>query len=418
MSLTKRWTVATSVAVVAGAILTGCGGGGSTSSSASSSGSSSGSSSSGTTYVLGVDDVLSGPLAGYGQSFLTSAKAAVAYINSKGGVNGHKFQLETADSAAAGQNAGAAAQQLISAKNASAILGFTLSDDCTAVSTLATTRKVPIICTSTPSALLSPVKKFVFASNDVEVQEVPGMVKFAQDTLHLKSGTKFAIIDSSPTGVQLWAKSLQSALENVGFQMVTHQTIPVTAVNGSTQISQVVSAKPDVVFAEPVASQYQPLVQALRAAGNQAPIVAAHNGANYVGVSTIKDPGLYDVTPTEFVTDTNPTGSGAQLYAAAMSGIGQGTAAGMNGVIGTAGFLGTYATAQAVGKCGDSCTGDQLAAQMEKVKLSLPGLVSGDYGWRSSLHQPYQKYFIYHWDASAQKTVPAASAVPFGDLSQ
>src|ERR1700678_1836213 len=59
-------------------------------------------------YVIGVDDVLSGPLASYGQSFLINARAAVNYVNANGGVNGHQVKLVSADSASTGQNASSA----------------------------------------------------------------------------------------------------------------------------------------------------------------------------------------------------------------------------------------------------------------------------------------------------------------------
>ncbi|MCU1621122.1 MAG: ethanolamine utilization protein EutJ [Modestobacter sp.] len=408
MSPKRRWVLATSVVSVVGVALSGCGGGEERSSSAGQQGD----------YVIGIDDVLSGPLAGYGQSFLTSARAAVEYVNDNGGVNGRNVRLETADSAAAGQNASAAAQQLINAKGAMAILGFTLSDDCAAVSAVAESRKVPIVCTSTPAAQLAPVKDYVFASNDVEVQEIPGMVAFAQETLGFGPGTRFAIVDTSPTGVQLWAEGLTKALEKEGFELTTHQTIPVTAVNGSTQISEVVSSNPDIIFAEPVASQYQPLVQALRAAGNDAPIVAAHNGANYGGLSTIKDAGLYNATATEFVVDAAPEGEGAKMYADAMAAIGEGSPAQMNGVIGAPGFLATYGVIKALENCADECTGEKLASAMEKVSIPMPGLVSGNYGWTAELHQPYHEYFFYHWDDAAQQPVIAQSGVPYDNLSQ
>jgi branched-chain amino acid transport system substrate-binding protein len=225
-------------------------------------------------YTIGVDDVLSGPLASYGQSFLINARAAVNYVDANGGVNGHQVKLVSADSAATGQNASSAAQQLISADNVSALIGFTLSDDCAAVSALATAHQVPIVCTSIAPSQLSPVQKYTFAGGDVEIEEVPGTLAFVQDYLKLPKGSTFAILGANPLGTQLWAQQLTTAMKAAGYKSVAEELIPVTSVNGSTQISQVVSAKPDIVFAEPVASMYLPLVQALRAAGNNAPIVS------------------------------------------------------------------------------------------------------------------------------------------------
>jgi branched-chain amino acid transport system substrate-binding protein len=394
----KRFISALSVGCALAAAMAGCASSGGGSGSPGSGGSATGKAD----YVIGVDDVLSGPLASYGQSFLTNARAAVSYVNGTGGIDGHPVKLVSADSAATGQNASSAAQQLISTQNVSAILGFTLSDDCAAVSTLATARQVPIVCTSTPSALLSPVQKYTFAGNDVELEEVAGTLDFVKNDLKLARGSTFAILDSSPLGVQLWAKKLTSGLQSAGYTSVAHQTIPVTSVNGSTQIAKVVSAKPDIVFAEPVASQYLPMVRALRAAGNNSPVVSAHNGVGYQGIASIQDAHLYGLTPTQYITNVASSEAGATMYIDGMKSIGQTTLTQLNGIIGAPGFLSTYGVMQSFKTCGSPCSGQKLATAMESLKLALPGLVSGTYGWSPSLHSPYTQLYVYTWDPAAK----------------
>jgi branched-chain amino acid transport system substrate-binding protein len=401
----KRFISIAGVGCVLAATLAGCSSGGSSSSGSSSpvaNASGASTSSAAGDYVIGVDDVLSGPLASYGQSFLTNARAAVNYVNANGGVNGHQVKLVSADSAATGQNASSAAQQLISTDNVSAIVGFTLSDDCAAVSALATAHQVPIVCTSIAPSQLSPVQKYTFAGGDVEIEEVPGTLAFVQNYLKLPKGSTFAILGANPLGTQLWAQQLTTAMKAAGYKSVAEELIPVTSVNGSTQISQVVAAKPDIVFAEPVASMYLPLVQALRAAGNNAPIVSAHNGVGYQGIASIKDPHLYGITPTEYVTDTASTQSGAAMYIAGMKTLGQTTPSQLNGIIGVPGFLTVYGITQALKTCSYPCSGATLATALESLKLTLPGLVSGTFGWTAALHTPYTHEFVYAWDTATK----------------
>jgi branched-chain amino acid transport system substrate-binding protein len=421
----KRFISTLSVGCALAAVVAGCSSSGSSSSNSNSTGSNStGSSSTASNasgaasgdFVIGVDDVLSGPLASYGQSGLINARAAVSYVNANGGIDGHQVKLVTADSAATGQNASSAAQQLISADNVSAIVGFTLSDDCAAVSALASAHQVPIVCTSIPSTLLSPVQKYTFAGNDVELEEVSGTLNFVKNYLKLAPGSTFAILDSNALGVQLWAKQLTSELQAAGYKSVAHQTIPLTSVNGSTQISQVVSAKPDIVFAEPVASEYLPLVRALRAAGDNGPVVSAHNGVGYQGVASIQDPNLYGLTPTQYITNMASTEAGAKMYIDGMNSIGQTSLTQLNGIIGVPGFLGTYGVAQSFKACGYPCSGAKLATAMESLKLTLPGLVSGTYGWSPSLHSPYTQLFIYVWDP-ATKAPKIVKQITLGSLS-
>jgi branched-chain amino acid transport system substrate-binding protein len=408
----KRFISIAGAGCVLAAVLAGCSSGGSSSAAGGGSTAAGGSTASGAAsasgdYVIGVDDVLSGPLASYGQSFLVNARAAVGYINANGGVNGHQVKLATADSAATGQNASSAAQQLISSQNVAAIAGFTLSDDCSAVSTLATAHTTPIICTSIPPSLLSPVQKYTFAAGDVEIEEVPGTLAFVKNYLKLPAGSTFAILGANPLGTQLWAKQLTTAMESAGYKSVAQELIPVTSVNGSTQISQVVAAKPDIVFAEPVASMYLPLDQALRASGSKAPIVSAHNGVGYQGIASIKDPLLYGITPTQYVTDTASTQAGAAMYVQGMKSVGQTTPAQLNGIIGVPGFLTVYGIAQALKTCSYPCAGDKLATALEALKLTLPGLVSGTFGWTAAVHTPYTQEYVYAWDdaTSAPKIV-------------
>jgi branched-chain amino acid transport system substrate-binding protein len=403
----KRFISIAGVGCVLAAALAGCSSGGSSSAGAgpaSSAAAASGAASASGDYVIGVDDVLSGPLASYGQSFLTNARAAVNYVNASGGVNGHQVKLVTADSAATGQNASAAAQQLISSQNVSAMVGFTLSDDCSAVSTLASAHQVPIVCTSIPPSSLSPVQQYTFAGGDVEIEEVPGTLAFVKNYLKLAPGSTFAILGANPLGTQLWAKQLTTAMEAAGYKSVAQELIPVTSVNGSTQISQVVAAKPDIVFAEPVASMYLPLDQALRAAGSKAPIVSAHNGVGYQGIASIKDPLLYGITPTQYVTDTASTQAGAAMYISGMKSVGQTTPAQLNGIIGVPGFLTVYGITQALKTCSYPCGGEKLATALESLKLTLPGLVSGTFGWTPALHTPYSQEYVYAWDPATKAT--------------
>jgi branched-chain amino acid transport system substrate-binding protein len=406
----KRFITIAGAGCVLTAVLAGCSSGGSSSAAggaaASGPGSSgpaaSGAASASGDYVIGVDDVLSGPLASYGQSFLTNARAAVSYVNANGGVGGHQVKLVSSDSAATGQNASSAAQQLISSQNVSAIVGFTLSDDCSAVSTLATAHQVPIVCTSVPPSLLSPVQKYTFAGGDVEIEEVPGTLDFVKNYLKLAPGSTFAILGANPLGTQLWAKQLTTAMEAAGYKSVGQELIPVTSVNGSTQIAQVVASKPDIVFAEPVASMYLPLDQALRASGSKAPIVSAHNGVGYQGIASIQDPLLYAITPSEYVTDTASTQAGAAMYLSGMKSVGQTTPSQLNGIIGVPGFLTVYGITQALKSCGYPCSGDKLASGLESLKLTLPGLASGTFGWTPALHTPYTKELVYAWDQSTK----------------
>jgi len=401
--------LATSVGLAA------CGSSGSSSSAGGSSGATASSSSSTGAIVLGDDDDLSGPLSVYGQYTLTFIRAAVSYANAHGGVNGHQIKIVTADAAATGQNASSAAEQLIDSDHVSAIFGFTLSDDCGAVAPLAAAHQVPLICSSTPPQSLAPVQKYVFGGTTVEAQEVPASISFAQ---HLKvpaQGT-FATIVAGSLGAQLYASKVATAAEQAGWKEGTAQVIPLTAVDASTQISQVVDSHPQVVFAEPVSSDILPLIKSLRAAGNNAPVIVADASVGYTGFTSIKDQNLYTIGPAEYITDLGTAQQGAALAVQALKTQGQTTLAQINQVLGPQAFVGPYAAIQALKSCGYPCTGSALANALEHTSVSLPGLVSGSFSWTPSLHLGFHQLYIFGYDPTTGQPKVVESGLPVGSL--
>jgi len=393
--------------------LAACGG----SSNSGGGGSSGSGGSSGGDITVGLADDLTGPLAVYGQYTQTYVKAVVDYTNAQGGINGHKVKLVTADAAATGQNASSATQQLINSQHVSAIFGFTLSDDCGAVAALATAHKTPLICSSIPPANLSPVQKYIFGATTVEAQEVPATIQFIQDHLKLPSGTKYATIVAGSLGAQLYGQKAAAAADKAGYKQVDKEVVPLTAVNASTQISKLVSTKPQVIIAEMVTPNYLPLIKALRAAGNDAPVIASDASIGYQGMNSLADPNVYQIGLAHFITDLNPTEQGAKMAVEALAMEGQKTLDQINQVLGPQAFPAPYAVMQALKSCGYPCSGDKLADQLEQVKLTLPGLVDGTFGWTSDLHLPYSELSIYGWDPATKQPKLAQSGLQAGPLN-
>ena len=385
-------------------------------SSGSTSGSSGSSSSSAGSIVIGDDDDFSGPLSVYGQYTLTYIRAAVSYANAHGGVNGHQIKIVTADAAATGQNASAAAEQLITSDHVSAIFGFTLSDDCAAVAPLAAAHQVPLLCSSIPPQSLAPVQKYVFGATTVEAQEVPASISFAQ-RLKIPANAKFSTIVAGSLGAQLYASKVAAAAEQAGWKAGTAQVVPLTAVDASTQISEVVASHPQVVFAEPVQANILPLVKALRAAGNNAPVIVADASVGYSGFTSIKDPSLYTIGPAQYITDTAATQQGIALAVQALKTQGQTTLAQINQVLGPQAFVGPYAAIQALKSCGYPCTGTAMANALEHTSVSLPGLVSGTFAWTPSLHLGFHQLYVFGYDQATGQPEAVESGLPVGPLN-
>jgi branched-chain amino acid transport system substrate-binding protein len=122
------------------------------------------------TIKIGFPIPLSGPTSVYGVPILKGAEMAVADINAKGGVLGHKLELLPRDSKANADEAVRLARELIIKDNADFLIGTLTSAEAPAVSTIAKENKIVFIAPSAKtSALTAPENLhpyiFRFASN-------------------------------------------------------------------------------------------------------------------------------------------------------------------------------------------------------------------------------------------------------------
>jgi ABC-type branched-subunit amino acid transport system substrate-binding protein len=352
------------------------------------------SSSSKSTYVIGDDDDLSGPVATYGTAGLVQFQAAVKYFNSHGGINGHPVKIVTSDAAASGANASSAAEQLIDVDHAIALVGFTLSSDCGAVGSIATSDKVPIFCISTALSNLRPLQKYVFSINEVEPQEIPGLLQFVKDDLKLPKGSTFITwTEVEPTALLAASTAAKEGVA-AGYKDVLNEVTPLGVASATAPIASIVNAKPDFLIVESTPTFFQPLAQALEAAGNNAPIIVLHDGIGFPGLVSIDASDIYDLALTTFAENLNTKAAGEALMIKADKAAGLNTTSKINNAVGPPAFLAMYGLLSALKKCG-GCTGSSLATEVSHTALSFPGLVSGTYGWTTTSHVPYQQMLVY-----------------------
>jgi branched-chain amino acid transport system substrate-binding protein len=388
-----------------------------TTSGSSTPGTSSSGKTSGGDYVIGVDDDLSGALAFYGQDGLQNDQAAVNYVNAHGGINGHAVKLVTADAAAAGSTASSAAVQLIETDHVAAIVGLTISDDCGAVAPLAAAHTTPEICISTPSNDLQPVNNYVFGINPLETQDVAPALSLIQNTLKLPSGATFATIVEGDAGEQAFASAAGKDLVKAGYKQVDSEVVPLTASSSASQVAKLVQAKPQVVRAGLIAPYYEALIGSLRAAGNQAAVIATSGSVPYASFLTIKDPGLDSLETANPVTSTSAPGAGLQQYLAALATVGRTTPSKINGTGGPVAYLGDEGLFAGLKACGYPCKGSSLSADLNSVSLTAPGLVDGNYGWSSSLHVLFNNFSIWAYNPSSSSIGAVASNLAIGPVS-
>lgn len=135
---------------------------------------------------------LTGGVANYGKAALNGAQMAVDEINAKGGINGKKIKLISADNKSEPSEAGNAATKLITQDKVAVIVGPCTSGSTSAATPVVTGSKVPLISPSATAASITVDKKgkvrpFIFRVCFTDPFQGKVMAAFVNDTLKVKS---------------------------------------------------------------------------------------------------------------------------------------------------------------------------------------------------------------------------------------
>ncbi len=376
-------------------------------------GGSSGSASAGGSYVVGYVNSMSGPVAVYGKYTLDYLKAAVQDANTSGGVNGRKVEIKVVDSAAVGQNAVSATQQMVTKNKPDVLYGLTLGNDCKAASAVATKYSVPLVCATVPGEVVDPVRPYVFGSLAIEPAMGRPAVEFAQQKLKLGSGTKYAVFVGEGGGGEQYGAAVDVEAKKAGYVKVDGELAGLDTVNVATLVSNLVAARPEVVFMEVVGPQIPAVLSGLRAAGNTAPVIAVFPAIGYDGLLKLADPAFYEVVQSAFVTDQNTSDPGVAkvkkiLDAAGLKGPGV-----QNQYLGPQVILAPLGILEGLKACGTECTPKKMATSLETVKLDLGGFVQ-QYGWSPESHMPVSYLDVISYDPATKAPKTDATGLRVG----
>ena len=248
---------AAAVALAGTLVLSACGGSDSANNSSDSS-----SGGSDTPIQWGVNAELSGPLSFYGASIAAGVQAYVDQANAAGGLDGHKIELTTVDNAGDQSRSAANATQLVTANKVTAIFGESLSTNCAAAQPIAERYKVPLACLSVAQG--SP---YVFSLGPNNGRAASAMLKAAKTVTGESRDINAAVFMLTTLTDQQLKKDIQDQAKGEGVNIVTSQDADVTATDVSSQIAQIVAAKPDVVLISATGPGFVTALKGARAAG-------------------------------------------------------------------------------------------------------------------------------------------------------
>lgn len=229
--------------------------------SSSSSGSGSGSGTGGTPdQAFKIESIMaqSGPIAVVGEAMEQGDKAAIMVVNASGGVFGKPVQLQMVDDAGDPTEAAAKVSTLISQGNLQAVQAGTISAEADAIVPLLTQAKVFTVNHGIDPVLNETTKyPYSFSSGYLPADPANSLAtQFA--SLGYK---KVGLVTSTAAGDQAQAVADKTAFAAKGISLVT-ASIPATAVDATSQMEQVLAAKPDVLLLDSYGSGAGPIMKA------------------------------------------------------------------------------------------------------------------------------------------------------------
>lgn len=214
----------------------------------------------GKTLTIGCSGALTGPLAGLGQDVKLGAEAALAHINSRGGVNGRTLQFNMLDDGYVPQRTTDNVKQMLSQGSAFALLSCIGTPNNTSILPLIEEAGVPYVAPITGASSLRKSARNVFhvrASYTDEVrrlvQRLAGMGLKSIGVVYLDNGYGREMLEDATRSLaeQSLKPSVQAALATDG-------------ANLAQVLAQVAEARPAAVLLATAGSVSVELVRGLK----------------------------------------------------------------------------------------------------------------------------------------------------------
>lgn len=264
-------TVTCAVAVTGVLVLGACG--------SSGSGGSTGSSGE---ITIGAAWALTGANAALGAGFERGANAAVAYVNSQGGINGRTLKLVTQDTHSTPVGAAAAAKALAGNPDVVAMVGDELSGDVLAEAPVVESAKLPLFTNaSTDSIYDTKTYHYTFLAADTNTHRAIFDTQYLAKTLGKQ---RIGILSEVGAYGNNGSQQSADALKALGLQPAAKISFPAGATDLSAQVKQLKDAGIDGLIAWTFGP---PLIAAMTGMNNlglHVPVVAPGITSNLSGV--------------------------------------------------------------------------------------------------------------------------------------
>ena len=234
---------------------------------------------------IGVSVAQTGPVALAGQEQVLGAQIAEEYFNKKGGVNGRPFKLVFQDAGSDEATAINAYQNQINVAKVVAIMGPSLSQQMFAAGPFAVRAKIPVMGPSTTAKGIPQIGEYVSRVSAPVAIVAPNAIKAALDIN--KSIKRVVVLYAQNDAFsKSETETFQQAVKDLNLELVTVQTFQTTDTDFTAQVTNTLTAKPDLVIISGLQVDGANLVKQLRELSYKGLIVGG-NGLNTTNIIPI-----------------------------------------------------------------------------------------------------------------------------------
>jgi branched-chain amino acid transport system substrate-binding protein len=234
---------------------------------------------------IGVSVAQTGPVALAGQEQVLGAQIAEEYFNKKGGVNGRPFKLVFQDAGSDEATAINAYQNQINVAKVVAIMGPSLSQQMFAAGPFAVRAKIPVMGPSNTAKGIPQIGEYVSRVSAPVAIVAPNAIKAAMDIN--KSIKRVVVLYAQNDAFsKSETETFQQAVKDLNLELVTVQTFQTTDTDFTAQVTNTLTAKPDLVIISGLQVDGANLVKQLRELSYKGLIVGG-NGLNTTNIIPI-----------------------------------------------------------------------------------------------------------------------------------
>src|SRR6202162_1500361 len=262
---------------------------------------------------FGVLSCFTGPLAVLGQAMLQGSQVAQKVINANGGVLGKQLDLNHADTQCDEADAVPAVRQLLSADSVSGIIGPE-TQEIAAVAPIVSAAKIPTEFQGGSTAFDKNANPYLWRDSPSDSQLGVAMALYA----HQKGYKSAALLFSSDIAQQTLTKPITATWQKFGNSIVSSVTVAPGQTSYRTQVQNIISAHPDVIFTQLDPQTAAVMFQNFKELDNLAiPIVGTDvtSGNDYLQAIT------YPIAHDHLISvyGTNATGAAADNFSKAFA---------------------------------------------------------------------------------------------------